>query len=262
MLAIGLAVIVGLWLDIWAAAAVTVGFALIVISALTVWSMRRAHPPAAEAPHVGPVADRRHRILVVADTHGAASDLAEALLSHARGRPASVISVFVITPALASRLGRLTSDQNGYDDATRRLSEVIAALRVAGIQAEGEVGPEDPLQAADDGLRRFPADEILFVTHRERADELARGRRAGARRLALPTSRSSTSRFHDPATPHRGLMTPTGSSKRSGPTVAEAASRCLACGLPITKGQQVFQFEDLEVHLKCAVYRRRLHRAA
>jgi hypothetical protein len=30
------------------------------------------------------------------------------------------------------------------------------------------VGPEDPLQAADDGLRRFPADEILFVTHPER----------------------------------------------------------------------------------------------
>lgn len=168
VLAIGLAVIVGLWLDIWAAAAVTVGFALIVISALTVWSMRRAHPPAAGAPHVVPVADQRHRILVVADTHGAASDLAEALLSHARGRPASVISVFVITPALASRLGLLTSDQNGYDDATRRLSEVIATLRVAGIQADGEVGLEDPLQAADDGLRRFPADEILFVTHRER----------------------------------------------------------------------------------------------
>jgi hypothetical protein len=65
-----------------------------------------------------------------------------------------------------------------------------------------------------------------------------------------------------PPTPDRGLMTPPAPSKRSGPTVAEAASRCLACGLPITKGQQVFQFGDLEVHLKCAVHRRPLHRAA
>ena len=63
-------------------------------------------------------------------------------------------------------------------------------------------------------------------------------------------------------TPHRGLMTPTGSLKRSGPTIAEAESHCLACGSPITKGQQVFQFRDLVVHLKCAVYRRSLHRAA
>ena len=48
----------------------------------------------------------------------------------------------------------------------------------------------------------------------------------------------------------------------SGPRVAEATSRCLVCGSPITKGQQVFQVRDLVVHLKCAVYRRRLHRAA
>jgi len=172
VLAIGLAVIVGLWLDIWAAAAVTGGFALMVISALTVWSTRRAHPPAADAPHVVPAADERHRILVVADTHGAASALAEALRSHVPGPPALV---FVIAPALESRLGLLTSDQNGYDDASRRLSEVLAALRVAGIQAQGEVGPEDPLQAADDGLRRFPADEILFVTHREQTNWLEEG---------------------------------------------------------------------------------------
>ena len=75
--------------------------------------------------------------------------------------------MFVITPVHESRLGRLASDQNGYDDATRGLSEVLATLRVAGLEAQGEVGPEDPLQAADDGLRRFPADEILFVTYRD-----------------------------------------------------------------------------------------------
>jgi hypothetical protein len=159
-----LIVLGGLWLGLWEAAVVTVGFALTAIAALTLWFMRKAHPPAADAPHVGPVADERHRILVVADTPGAGPELVVALRSHARGRP---VSVFVTTPVLESRIERLASDQNGYDDATRRLSEVLRALWTAGIQAEGAVGPEDPLQAADDGLRRFPADEILFVTHRD-----------------------------------------------------------------------------------------------
>ena len=34
----------------------------------------------------------------------------------------------------------------------------------AGISARGETGADDPLQAADDGLREFPAHEIVFVT--------------------------------------------------------------------------------------------------
>jgi hypothetical protein len=37
-------------------------------------------------------------------------------------------------------------------------------------------------------------------------------------------------------------------------------SRCLACGLPITSRQQVFQIRGLVVHLRCAVYRRQLLR--
>ena len=159
-----LIVLGGLWLGLWEAAVVTVGFALAAIAALTVWFMRRAHPPAADAPDVGPVADQRHRVLVVADTPPAGPELVEALRSRAGSRP---VSVFVTVPGHESRLGRLASDQTGYDDATRHLSEVLAALRVAGFEVQGAVGPEDPLQAADDGLRQFPADEILFVTHRD-----------------------------------------------------------------------------------------------
>ena len=33
-----------------------------------------------------------------------------------------------------------------------------------GITATGETGADDPLQAADDGLREFAAHEIVFVT--------------------------------------------------------------------------------------------------
>ena len=164
MAAVGLAVFCGIWIGAWAAAVVTVGFALIAIAALVVWSTRRAHPPAADAPHVSPVEDGRHRILVVADGYCAVPAFVEELRSHAQSGP---ISVFVMAPALESRLGRLTGDQHGYDDATQRLNAMLDALQGAGMQAGGEVGSSDPLQAADDGLRQFPANEIVFVTHPE-----------------------------------------------------------------------------------------------
>jgi len=47
----------------------------------------------------------------------------------------------------------------------------------------GTVGSDDPIQAADDALRTFAADELVFVTGRGKANwleddalELARGR--------------------------------------------------------------------------------------
>ena len=127
------------------------------------WSTRRAHPPASEAPHVKPLDDGRYRVLVVAD-ESVTSQLAEDLQTRAGGRP---VSVFVIAPALESRLGLLTEDQRGYDEASQRLKEILEGLEGAGLPAQGEIGSNDPLQAADDGLRQFPANEIVFATHPE-----------------------------------------------------------------------------------------------
>ena len=70
-----------------------------------------------------------------------------------------------MAPALESRLGRLAGDQKGYDDAMGRLNDTVGSFQAEGVEARGEVGPNDPLQATDDGLRQFPADEIVFVTH-------------------------------------------------------------------------------------------------
>ena len=160
--AIGLAVFGGIWLGAWAAIVVTVGFALLAIAALLVWSMRRER--LGEAPQVTPIEDGRYRILVVADERCATPSFAGDLRSHAGGRP---ISVFVMAPALESRVGRLAGDQKGYEEATRRLDEIVEGLKRADMDAQGEVGPNDPLQAADDGLRQFAANEIVFVTHPE-----------------------------------------------------------------------------------------------
>jgi hypothetical protein len=160
--AIGLAIFGGVWIGPWATIVVTVGFALFVIAALIVWATRRGSP--GEAPSVTPVRDGRYRVLVVADERCSRPSFAEELQVHAGERP---LSVFVMAPALESRVGRLTGDQKGYEDATRRLDEIVGGLERASVEARGEVGPNDPLQAADDGLRQFAADEIVFVTHPE-----------------------------------------------------------------------------------------------
>ena len=154
--------LVGLWGGPWPAAIVLVGFALAVIAGMVAWSSRKAHPRAADAPLVTPKDDAAYRILVIADDRWVSPGSIAELVEHAGGRP---VSIFVAAPALESRVGRLTGDQNGYDDATRRLATTIDALRGAGVQVQGEVSSSDPLQAADDALRQFPADEIVFVTN-------------------------------------------------------------------------------------------------
>ena len=40
-------------------------------------------------------------------------------------------------------------------------------LAQAGVEARGEVGDGDPLQAMEDALRTFGADEIVISTHPE-----------------------------------------------------------------------------------------------
>jgi hypothetical protein len=160
---LGGAVLVGIWLGGLAAAIATTGVALLIIVGLLVWSTRRPRP-AAEPPRVRPIDDERYRILVIADESCMTPAFVEELRAHAGDRPASV---FVTAPALESRLGLLAGDQGGYEDATRRLDATLESLRGGGLDTQGTIGASDPLQSADDGLRRFPADEVVFVTHPE-----------------------------------------------------------------------------------------------
>ena len=80
---------------------------------------------------------------------------------HAGGRK---IEALVIAPAIGSRLARWTGDESQYVDARKHLDDTVAALAAAGITATGETGADDPLQAADDGVREFGPSEIVFVT--------------------------------------------------------------------------------------------------
>ena len=53
---------------------------------------------------------------------------------------------------------------------------MLARLREGGVNARGEVGDAEPLQAIEDALRTFGADEIIISTHPEgRSHWLERG---------------------------------------------------------------------------------------
>ncbi len=59
-----------------------------------------------------------------------------------------------------------TSDEDGAREAAQlRLDASIEQLAAVGVQAQGEIGDGDPVQAVEDALRSFPADEIVLSTH-------------------------------------------------------------------------------------------------
>jgi hypothetical protein len=156
----------------WAAAAQTswawllLGLATAAFAVLLglVCARRHKHPSASEAPvQAGSVRD-----------DGIPSPAFRAqLLKEAGGR---LTEAFVAAPALPSRLARWTGDLTAYEDATTRLNETVEPFAATGVDAQGHIGAHDPLQAADDGLRKFQADAIVFATHPEgRANWLEEG---------------------------------------------------------------------------------------
>src|SRR6476646_1524882 len=102
-----------------------------------------------------------YRVLVIADESCVDPGFPAQIAAHAKGR---TIEALVIAPAIGSWLGRWTNDESAHADASKHLDETVTALGRAGITAMGETGADDPIQATDDGLREFAANEIVFVT--------------------------------------------------------------------------------------------------
>ena len=145
---------------------------------------RRAEPPR-------PVTARRgqanvHRILVIANETVGGERLRQEIHRRSEGKEEQVL---VITPALNSPLRHWASDEDGARaEAQERLSASLARLRALGIDAKGEIGDAEPVQAMEDALRLFGADEIIISTHPEgRSHWLERGIVESAReRFAVP----------------------------------------------------------------------------
>jgi hypothetical protein len=160
----------------------------VVLSAVVgVWFFRREaseRPPATAPRHRG--AEDERRILVIANETVAGVALRSQIGAATEGYRSQVL---VVCPALNSPLKHWASDEDGARAvAQERLDRSLRELGELGIEARGEVGDPDPLQAIEDALRTFGADEIIISTHPEgRSNWLERGVVSGAReRFAVP----------------------------------------------------------------------------
>jgi hypothetical protein len=116
-----------------------------------VWERHRAGP------------GERKKILVVANETVAGRALRGKVVERAMAADADVL---VVCPALNSPLRHWTSDEDHARGlAQERLEASLAALADEGVEAQGEVGDADPIQAMEDALRLFGADEIVISTH-------------------------------------------------------------------------------------------------
>lgn len=106
------------------------------------------------------------RALVVVNEQVAGSELRDALLGHLSG---GVSEVFVVAPALVdSGLKHTMGDVDGaIEPARERLRSTLQELREAGLNADGEVGDSDPVQAISDEIVKFGPEQILVVAHRD-----------------------------------------------------------------------------------------------
>jgi hypothetical protein len=160
----------------------------IVLSAGVFWwwfrSRRVEAPLQTASPQRGDPDERR--ILVVANETVGGEALREQIERRGEGRRTQVL---VVSPALNSPIRHWASDEDpAREEARKRLDTSLDRLRKTGIEARGQVGDADPLQAIEDAVRTFGPDEIIISTHPEgRSHWLERGVVTGAReRFAVP----------------------------------------------------------------------------
>jgi hypothetical protein len=164
------AIAVGAVIDKWVGVAV---FVLLTAAVIVWWARaRREEAPLRTAPR--PHAENERRILVIANETVGGATLRNMILSKAEGVDEQVL---VVVPALNSPLRHWASDDDSARAAAaERLERSLQRLKEGGVDATGEVGDSDPIQAAEDALRTFGADEIVISTHPEgRSHWLERG---------------------------------------------------------------------------------------
>jgi hypothetical protein len=165
------------------------GVAVFVLATgVIVWWLFFRGDPKARPVQTAPARHREgeRRILVVANETVGGAPLRDRIRERSEGVREEVL---VVAPALNSPIRHWASDEDGARAlAQERLDESLGLLRSGGVNARGEVGDAEPLQAIEDALRTFGADEIIISTHPEgRSNWLERGVVNAAReRFAVP----------------------------------------------------------------------------
>ena len=178
----GALIVIGSRINVW------LGFAVFIAGIVlgVWWVVFRGRPeaPVQQAPPAHPPGE--FRVLVVANETVGGRALLSELRRRVEGKRADVL---VVSPALNTPLKHWTSDEDEARAAAQdRLEASLAAMQTAGIEARGEIGDGDPLQAIEDALRTFGPDEIILSTHPEgRSHWLERGVVENAReRFSVP----------------------------------------------------------------------------
>jgi GABA permease len=152
-------IFVGSLINLWVGIAV---FVVVTVVAFR-WFFRRQAPeaPVMQTPAPSPAGE--YRILVVANETVGGPELLSEIRERSEGREARVL---VVCPALNSPLRHWVSDE---DDARAlaqsRLDESLTSMQAAGLNATGEIGDGDPIQAIEDAVRTFQPDELIISTH-------------------------------------------------------------------------------------------------
>jgi len=139
-----------------------IGFAVVgVLGSITAAGAVVLFPRMRTNVDVPPVPERG-RLLVLADADCPADRVCNAVASHIGS---GAVDVLVVAPVLASPLHYLTGvEEAERGDAESRLGAVLSGLRLRGLNAEGRIGSDDPLQSLGDALVAFPAAEALLIT--------------------------------------------------------------------------------------------------
>ena len=157
---------------------------LVTLGAVFIYLRAAASEPPARVEPVPHIQGERRILVIAEDTVGE-----EALTEEIHRRSEGVAEhVLVVEPALTTRMHRWASDEDGARaQAQARVDESLARLHAVGVNAEGVVGDDDPLQAVADALRTFGADEIVISTNPEgRSHWLERGVVEAARERFSP----------------------------------------------------------------------------
>ena len=131
----------------------------------------------------------RKKLLIVATAPVEPGSLREAVRSHS-GDDAEVR---IVAPASdLSPLQWLANDEGAArEEAAGVAGAAASAVEPEAARTEAEVGDTDPVQAIEDALRAFPADEVLVLTHAdEEAGWLEQGSAEEPReRFGIPVTR-------------------------------------------------------------------------
>jgi hypothetical protein len=152
-------IFIGSLINVW----VGVGVFIVVSVIAFRWFFRRTEreTPVRRTPAASP--EGEYRILVVANETVGGPELLSEIRERSSGRDAQVL---VVCPALNSPLRHWVSDEDqARESAQSRLDASLASMRAAGLDASGEIGDGDPVQAIEDAVRTFRPDELIISTH-------------------------------------------------------------------------------------------------